>query len=85
MDQISNGNLHVSIKGSYEGELAVLAKSVDTTATRLNVVVGEIAKTISEIADGNLALDPVRQFIGDFKSISRFPEHHYHISQRSAW
>ena len=70
MNQISNGNLQVSIKGSYKGDLAVLAKSVDTTATRLNAVVGEISNTISEIADGNLALDHLREFIGDFKTIS---------------
>ena len=70
MNQISNGNLQVSIKGSYKGDLAVLAQSVDMTATRLNTVVGEISNTISEIADGNLALDHLQEFIGDYKTIS---------------
>jgi methyl-accepting chemotaxis protein len=36
----------------------------------LNEVVGEIANIIGEIADGNLNLDHVKEFKGDFKTIS---------------
>ena len=70
MNQMSLGNLHVSVSGSYKGDFDVMAQAANTIAARLGVVVGEITKTISEIADGNLALEHVRDFIGDFKAIS---------------
>ena len=70
LNQMSLGNLHVSVSGSYKGDFDVMAQAANTIAGRLGVVVGEITNTISEIADGNLALGHVRDFIGDFKAIS---------------
>ena len=70
MNEISNGNLKVSIQGAYQGDFDVLTKAVDITSGRLSVVVSEISDTIEQIADSNLALNHVREFEGDFARIS---------------
>lgn len=70
MHEISNGNLHIAVKGTYKGDFDQLTHAVNTTASRLQIVVSEITDVIGQIADGNLDLDPVRQFRGDFVNIS---------------
>ncbi|MEL7655803.1 MAG: methyl-accepting chemotaxis protein, partial [Bacillota bacterium] len=70
MNGISNGNLHISVKGSYKGEFDVLTQAVNNTTSRLQIVVSEITDTIGQIADGNLAIEQLKAFMGDFVSIS---------------
>lgn len=70
MDHISQGILQVSVKGDYKGEFGVLAGAVNNTARDLSHVVGEISNVIENISNGNLALEPIRVFRGDFVNIS---------------
>lgn len=70
MNEISNGNLSVSVTGDYKGEFEVLSQAVNKTAQDLNHVVGEISSVIGQISDGNLDLGEVREYRGDFKNIS---------------
>ncbi|OOM74128.1 methyl-accepting chemotaxis protein IV [Clostridium puniceum] len=70
MSQISRGNLEVPINGEYKGEFGVLANAVNNTEEYLKDVVGEISEIIGEISQGNLVLENVKEFNGNFKSIS---------------
>ncbi|HWQ78890.1 MAG TPA: methyl-accepting chemotaxis protein [Anaerovoracaceae bacterium] len=70
MEEISKGDLQITVQGDYRGEFNELAKSVNKTAGMLNEIVGEITEAIGSIADGNLNLEDVREYEGDFSSIS---------------
>lgn len=70
MNEISMGNLGVSVQGEYRGEFEVLSAAVNRTAGDLKAVVGEISSTLEQISEGNLALGRIREYRGDFISIS---------------
>jgi len=70
MDEISQGNLRVTVQGDYQGEFEVLSRAVNFTAGYLSDVVGEISNVIGEMSDGNLTVNNVREYKGDFASIS---------------
>lgn len=70
MDEISQGNLDVSVNGDYKGEFGVLSQSVNKTAKDLKHIVGEISGVIGQISDGDLTIESIRGFNGDFISIS---------------
>ena len=70
MSEISKGNLEVPVSEGYQGEFGVLAKAVNDTERGLKGVVGEISQITEEISRGNLAIDNVKEFHGNFKSIS---------------
>jgi methyl-accepting chemotaxis protein len=70
MNQISDGNLHAAVSGSYHGDFDELSRAVNNTASWLSAVVGEISGIIQEIAGENLELEHVREYKGDFKAIS---------------
>jgi len=70
MNEISDGNLRVAVKGDYQGEFEVLSHAVNNTSEYLNDVVGEISEYLEHMAEGNLAINDVREYKGDFVSIS---------------
>ena len=70
MEAISNGNLHTRISGDYKGDVDILKQSVNTTASRLEVVVREITEKIEQLSQGNLDIENAREFRGDFITIS---------------
>jgi len=70
MNEISQGNLSVSVTGQYKGEFEVLSTAVNHTARDLNAVVGDISSTLEQISGGNLDIERIREYRGDFVSIS---------------
>lgn len=70
MNEISQGNLRVSVTGEYQGEFEVLSTAVNHTARDLNEVVNEISDTLGKISGGDLDLDQVKTYRGDFSNIS---------------
>lgn len=70
MGEVSQGNLDVSVKGSYKGEFEELAKSVNTTVERLKRVIKEISEILGEISNGNIAIENIKKFNGNFESVS---------------
>lgn len=70
MQEVSDGNLNVSIDGRYEGEFGALILAVNTTIDRLHAVVTEISDLLVEISKGNIDREEVVQFDGSFESIS---------------
>ncbi len=70
MNEISQGNLSVSVKEEYKGEFEVLSAAVNHTARDLKAVVGEISSVLGQISEGNLTIERIREYRGDFVSIS---------------
>ncbi len=70
MEQLTNGNLKVSTRGTYKGDFAVLAQATNDIGYRLNTIITEISEMLGQIADGNLALEHMREYQGDFIGIS---------------
>lgn len=70
MQELSQGNLELSIKGTYKGEFGDLGNAVNITIERLHAVVAEISSILSNVSNGNLLIDEVQKFDGNFESIS---------------
>lgn len=70
MDAISNGNLSERITGEYKGDVDALKQTVNTTASRLEIVVREITEKIEELSKGNPNIENAREFRGDWITIS---------------
>lgn len=73
MDAISNGNLSERITGEYKGDVDALKQTVNTTASRLEIVVREITEKIEELSKGNLNIENAQEFQG--------LDHHLHRHQ----
>lgn len=70
MNEISNGNLNVSVIGFYKGSFDELKQAVNRMGSRLENIVGEISTVTGEIGSGNLNIENVSAFGGDFNAIS---------------
>ena len=70
MDEITNGNLNVSVNGSYSGSFEALKQAVNSMGSGFEKIVGEISTVTEEIGNGNLNLENVSSFGGDFNKIS---------------
>jgi methyl-accepting chemotaxis protein len=70
MNQISIGNLHVSVTGDYQGEFDELKQSVNNTARQLKEIMGEISQVTGRIAAADLNIEKVENYSGDFIDIS---------------
>lgn len=70
MQEISTGNLQITVRGAYKGDFATLSEAVNVTSITLNGIVGKITEVIKRIASGDLDLEHMDKFRGDFVSIS---------------
>jgi len=70
MNEMTEGNLNVSVDGSYQGSFEELKSSVNTMGRRFRTVVTEISTVTEEIGNGNLNIEEVRAYTGDFNTIS---------------
>lgn len=70
MDEMSEGNLNVSVNGTYQGRFEALKTSVNSMGSRFRTVVTEISAVTEEIGNGNLSINDVRVYQGDFNAIS---------------
>lgn len=70
MQEVSCGNLEISIKGNYEGDFGKLVHAVNITIEKLHSVVNEISDILSEISNGNIDVDEIKNYEGSFESIS---------------
>ncbi|WP_414733228.1 methyl-accepting chemotaxis protein [Acetobacterium carbinolicum] len=70
MDEMSEGNLNVTVNGTYQGRFEALKTSVNTMGRRFRTVITEISAVTEEIGNGNLSINDVRVYQGDFNAIS---------------
>ncbi len=69
-EQMSDGNLNVSINYESENEIGKLANSMRSMIDTLNHYISDISRAMTEFADGNLNLSPETEFKGDFTQLS---------------
>lgn len=70
MDEISKGNLHVQVNGSYSGVFDKLKQAVNNTLQSLNAIITEISEKTEQISIGNLNIDNINNYPGDFIDVS---------------
>ena len=68
--RFSRGSLDISVEYESKNEIGVLAGSLNHTFAALRNVVSDISRTLLEIAKGNVSLEKVREYEGDYKPIS---------------
>jgi len=64
--EMSKGNLQVSVKGSYKGEMAVIKDALNHLANEVYEHIGETSKVLKEMANGNLDVEITGAYYGDF-------------------
>ncbi len=67
---LSDGDLHTEIKHAHsKDELEVLTKTLDSTVESVNRYISDIQQVLTQIADGNLRVEPQVDYKGDFALI----------------
>lgn len=69
LDQVSAGNLQVSVNGDYKGDHAAIKNSLNNTITALRGYIEEIAFVLEEVEKGNLCVSIDGDYLGDFARI----------------
>ncbi|NMD69134.1 HAMP domain-containing protein [Bacillus sp. DNRA2] len=69
LDEMSKGNLKVSVKGNYKGDHAKIKHALNDSIETLSSYVTEISTVLTEMANGNLVVGIYREYRGDFEEI----------------
>jgi len=69
LDEMSKGNLQVSVKGDYKGDHANIKNSLNETISTLSSYIGEISSVLTEMSAGNLVVEITKDYRGDFTEI----------------
>ncbi len=70
MVALSDGDLHTEMVSVRSGdELEVLAKTLKDTVESVNQYISDIQRVLTKIADGNLRVEPQKNYKGDFTLI----------------
>ncbi|HEX2985652.1 MAG TPA: methyl-accepting chemotaxis protein [Caproiciproducens sp.] len=64
-----NGNMDIEIQYSSSNELGLLADSLRSVFKRLHNMINEISSTLTNMSNGNLTVEPLRNYNGDFAPI----------------
>jgi len=64
--EMSKGNLQVSVKGNYKGEMAVIKDALNHLANGVYEHIEETSKVLKEMANGNLDVEITGVYYGDF-------------------
>lgn len=67
--EIAKGNLDVGVGYSSNDELGTLSGNINSMVGTLKSYIGEISDVLSEMADGNLAVETKENYLGDFTQI----------------
>ncbi|WP_147535416.1 methyl-accepting chemotaxis protein [Bacillus marasmi] len=69
LDEMSKGNLKVSVKGNYKGDHAKIKHALNDSIETLSSYVTEISSVLTEMTNGNLVVGITREYRGDFGEI----------------
>lgn len=64
--EMSKGNLQVSVKGNYKGEMAVMKDALNHLANGVYEHIEETSRVLTEMANGNLNVEITGAYHGDF-------------------
>jgi methyl-accepting chemotaxis protein len=66
LQQLSQGNLNVSVAGNYQGDHAQIKQALNHTITALAQHINEISDTLNEMSKGNLNVRITGEYHGNF-------------------
>lgn len=66
LEEMSKGNLQVSVKGNYKGEMAAIKKALNNLAKGVYEHIEETSTVLKEMAKGNLDVEITGAYYGDF-------------------
>ena len=69
LQEMSNGNLKVYVKGDYKGDHADIKNALNGTIDSLSSYVTEISEVLDEMSNSNLKLSINNEYKGDFAKI----------------
>lgn len=69
LDEMSKGNLQVSVKGNYKGDHAKIKNALNDSIETLSSYVSEISSVLNEVSSNNLDVWISREYRGDFEEI----------------
>lgn len=75
LDEMSKGNLQVTVKGNYKGDHAKIKDALNDSIETLSSYVNEISTVLTEMAKGNLSVEISRDYRGDFGTIKTSLNH----------
>ncbi len=71
LNELSKGNMNVSVCGNYSGVFAGLKNSINSTVAIMSDYVNDINVYLSAIAKGDLSKNITREYVGDFSLIKQ--------------
>ncbi|MEN6470349.1 MAG: methyl-accepting chemotaxis protein [Clostridiaceae bacterium] len=66
LEEMSQGNLKVTVEGDYMGGHAVIKNALNDTLLSINGYLGEISQVVRQMAQGNMAVSITGEYRGDF-------------------
>ena len=69
LEEMSNGNLQLRVRGDYQGDHGDIKNAMNNTLDALSTYVSEIATVLSEMANSNLDVAINNDYKGDFAQI----------------
>jgi methyl-accepting chemotaxis protein len=69
LQEMSNGNLKVKVKGNYKGDHADIKNALNDTIEALSSYVAEISEVLYQMSNSNLELEINNEYKGDFAKI----------------
>ena len=69
LEEMSRGNLEVSVTGDYQGDHAIIKNSLNTLISQLKRVIGEMSEILGEMSKGNLDLEISSEYHGNFVTL----------------
>ncbi len=69
LDELSKGNLNVSVDGDFKGDFSRIKDSLNTTVATLKSYITELSFALGEIAQGHLSISIDSDFKGDFTAL----------------
>ncbi|MCL1995902.1 MAG: methyl-accepting chemotaxis protein [Defluviitaleaceae bacterium] len=69
MNDLSRGQLNVSIEGNYKGDFSTLKSAINKTVDSLASYISEMESVLGSVANKDLTQEIVREYEGDFASI----------------
>lgn len=69
LEEVSRGNLNVSIEGDYKGDFKKIKDSVNSAVSSFSSYIEEISSLLEEMDKKNLDIGINREYLGDFNKI----------------
>ncbi|MCL1995903.1 MAG: methyl-accepting chemotaxis protein [Defluviitaleaceae bacterium] len=69
LEEISKGNLRVSVEGEYKGDFSNIKNSINRTVQFINSYIDEVSANLGAMSKKDLTTEISRDYVGDFSAI----------------